>query len=446
MAQATNQTNASQIALTPAQVMQLPAAQQQAYVASLSPQMQAIYQTEVMNMANADFMRNSQEQFIFCPVQGGSGTTAQYTPGSTLDFDLPEDAGYAKGLLIKYNLTVTPAAGASATYQLTQAERWAIFNRIVLNYGGTQINTHPYFLKEQSVLQGRMAAIQNGVLAGQNDAEISAALLGATPLVVGSGNNWQGYMYLALNPISHESPFGLLPLNGVGNSPQLQLSCPNTIYGTDPLLHAICSGGSGTGQGVTVTGTIRVDAFVLNGSNLESIAPKSLQGLLGMPTMQYFWESNLTPFGATSQNSFVIKTKMEHWVAMAIIIDGQQSNSFVSALSNITSFGLSPSASMQQYLINIGVSNNISPMNWFYRQRNGLRQDLDKGVIMWANASGNGVVNPSNRNGSQALNCYADGYPGATHAYTVGAVGSVCTPRVELFLISKNRSGLQVGS
>ncbi len=446
MAQAVNQPNPTQIALTPAQIMQLPAAQQQAYVASLNPQMQAIYQQEMINMGNTDFMRNSLEQWIFCPVQGGSGTSAAYSPGTTLDFDLPTDAGYAKGLLIKYDLAVTPANGASATYQLTAAQKWAIFNRIVLNYGGVQINTHPYFLKELGVLQGRMAGIQNSVIAGQDDSAIDAAIVGSTPLVVGSANTWQGYFYLPLNAIGDESPYGLLPLNGVGNTPQLQLTCAPNLYGTDALLNAVCSGGTGTGQAITVTGTIKVDALVLNGSNMESIAAKSLQGLLGMPTMQYGWESNLTPFGATSENQFTIKTKLEHWVAMAIIIDGQQSNAFISSLNNLTAFRISPSSSFQQSLVNIGVGNNISIYDWFYQSRNKLRQDLDEGIILWANASGRGVVNPSNRNGSQAMNCYADGYPGMSHGYTVGAVGSVCTPRVELFLVSKNRSGLQVGS
>ncbi len=445
MANAVNQANPTQIALTPAQIMQLPAAQQQAYVAALSPQMQSIYAAEVMNMSNLDFMRNSLEQFIFCPVQGGSGTSAAYSPGTTLNFDLPTDAGYAKGLIIKYNLAVTPATGTSATYQLTAAERWAIFSRIVLNYGGIQVNTHPYFLKELGVLQGRMAGIQNRVLAGQDDSTIDTNVIGSTPLVVNSANTWQGYFYLPLNPTGDESPYGLLPLSGVGNVPQLQLTCAPNLYGADPLLNAICYGGSGgSTNSVSVTGTIKVDAVVLNGSNMESIAAKSLQGLLGMPTMQYGWESNLTPFGATSENQFTIKTKMEHWVALAVVIDGQQSTSFISGLPNFTSFRTSPSSSFQQSLTNIGVGNNISIYDWFYQSRNKLRQDLDEGVILWANASGRGVVNPSNRNGSQAMNCYPDGYPGMSHAYTVGAVGSVCTPRVELFLISKNRQGLQV--
>lgn len=267
MATAQTPNGGNQLALTPAQIMQLPLQQQQAYVASLSPSMQAIYQTEMVNMGNMDFMRNSQERPVFNPVQGGSGVTATYTPGTTLNFDFPEVPGYAKGLLIKYSLTVTPATGTNATYQLTQAANWAIFSRIIVNYGNPQINTHPYFLKVQDQTEGRFRGAQNRVLAGSADSALNTQFVDPTPLVVNTGNTWQGYMYIRLNPISGESPYGLLPLNGVGNHPQLQLTCAPSLYGPDALMNGICSGGSGSGQAVTVTGTVKVDTIVLDGTN-----------------------------------------------------------------------------------------------------------------------------------------------------------------------------------
>lgn len=441
------QTSApTQLALSPAQIMMLPPQQQQQYIASMSPQMQAIYHAEAMNMSNADFMRNSVEQPIYCPVTGGSGTSAAYTPGSTLNFDLPNTDGYAKALLIRYNLSITPATGVSATYATTKAAQWAIFNRIVLDYGGQQINTHPYFLKILDMAVGQMAGAQNQVLAGLNDSNIAAQIVDTTPLVVGSANTWQGFMLLRLNPIGDESPFGLLPLNGQGNTPQLQLSCPNSLYGADPLLNAVCSGGSGSGQALTVSGTIKVDCITLDGTNMESISAKTLSGLIGMPTMQYGWESSLTPFNPNLLNTFTVKTKLEHWLMAAIIIDGQQSTSFISGYSNLTSFGLAADPTFRHFFYNANISNNIPIYDFFDRQRRQLRQDLDEGVLLWVNGPGRGVVNATNRNGSQYLNCYADGFPGATHGYQVGATGTVCTPRVELFMVSKNRQGLSVGS
>jgi hypothetical protein len=442
------QSNApAQLALSPAQIMQLPAAQQQAYVSSLSPAAQGIYAQEVMNIGNMDFMRNGVRQPIYCPVTGGSGVSAAYTPGATLNFDLPSTQGYACDLIIRYVLAVTPATGTAATYQLTQAAQWAIFNRIVLNYGNQQINTHPYFLKVMDMAQGQMTGAQNKVLAGQNDGQVSAQIVDTTPLVVNAANVWQGFMRIRLNPISPESPFGLLPLNGQGNPPQLQLSCPSSLYGTDAMLNGICAGSpAGTGNAVTVTGTIKVDCVVIDGVNMEGVAAKSLQGLIGMPTMQYGWESSLTPFNANLLNTFTVKTKLEHWIAAAIIIDGQQSNTFISNLANLTSFGLAADPTFRQYFANFGISNNIPTYDWFDYQRRQSQQDFDEGVILWVNAPTRGVVDPSNRNGTAYLNCYGDGYPGATHGYQVGAVGAVCTPRVELFIVSKNRQGLQVGS
>lgn len=442
---ATQQQPSTTLALTPAQVQQLSPQQQQQYLQSLSPQMQAIYQAELVNMQNADFMRNSIRKFVYCPVTGGSGTTATFSNGTTLNFDLPTTQGYAVELWIKYSLTVTPASGTNATYQLTPAGKYAIFNRIVLTYGPTQINTHPYVFRLQDIVEGRSQVAQNGVQAGLNDdSAIDAQIVGSTPLVVGSGNTWQGYFRLRLNPINKESPFGALPLNGVGNNPQLQITCSPNLYGADPLLNSVCSGGTGTGQAVTVTGTVKVDAVVIDGTNLESITAKSLSGLLSMPTMQYYWESNLTPLNQGLQTPFTIKTKLEHWQLFAVVIDGQQSNAFVSGLSNFSNFGLSPDATLQQYLINIGVSNNIPIWDWYAQQRDRYKQDIDEGVIVWANAPGVGVVDANNRNGSAMINCYPDGYPAMTHVYTVAATGSVCTPRVELFAVSKNRQGISV--
>lgn len=132
----------------------------------------------------------------------------------------------------------------------------------------------------------------------------------------------------------------------------------------------------------------------------------------------------------------------------AIVIDGQQSNAFVSSLANLQGFGLSTDASAYQFLPSAygTLANNVSIYDWYDRRRRELNQDLDEGVLMWVNAAGRGVVDPNNRNGTQYLNCYSDGYPAASHNYSVVATGSVCTPRVELFLVSKNRAGLAVGS
>jgi len=434
------------LALTPAQILSLPPDQQQQYIAGLSPQMQAIYQQEIVNMQNADFMRNSLERTSQCFVTGGSGQNAAYSAGTTLSFDLPTTQGFAKGVLIEYNLTVTPAAGTNATYQMTQAGLFSLFSRLELDYNGPQIVTHPIIAKFLDMTKGFVRGAQNRVLAGNNSSAIAASDTGITPLVPGAGNVWKGYIYLPFNPLSDESPYGLLPINGVGNRPQLKLTCNPNMYGVDPFLNGICAGANnGSGNSVTITGNVNVDCVFLDGTNMDQVAAKALANWQGMPTIQYYWESSLTPFNANVLNRFTMSTKLEHWYAFAIVIDGQQSSTFLSSLSNLQAFGLSPDPTGQQYFVNYNISNNEATTNYYDRFiRRPFGQDLDEGVVAWVAAPGRGVVDADNKNGTQYLNMYSGGFPATSHIYQVGATGSVCTPRVELLLISKNNAGLKI--
>ena len=396
---ASSPPNQTMLALTPAQIMSLPADQQQQYLAGLAPQQRAIFTQELVNMGNADFMRNSIEKTAQCFVTGGSGQNAAFSStGATLSFDLPTTQGFAKGLLIEYNLTVTLAAGTNATYIATPTAPWSIFSRVELDYNGPQVVTHPYIMKLLDMTKGFTRGAQNRVLAGQNDSTIAAHIVG-TPAVNVGANTWRGYMYLPFNALSDESPYGLLPINGVGNRPQLKLTCNNSLFGTDPFTNAIVAG-TGTGQAVSsITGNINVDCVYLDGTNMESITPKVLQNWQGMPTVQYFWESSLTPFsGGNALNKFTISTKLEHWYAFAIVIDGQQSNNFISALSNLTAFGLSPDPVGQQFFKNYNIANNQSIDNYHDRQiRRPFGQDMDEGVIVWVAAPGLGVVDADNK-------------------------------------------------
>ncbi len=441
----THHINHTQLALNPDQIMQLPPNEQAQYVAGLHPRHQEIFAKHVASKMSADFMRNSIEKIAYCPVTGGSGTSAAYSPGVTLSFDLPVTEGFAKALLISYNLTVTPATGTGAGYQTTPSAPYSIFSRAELDYNGPQIVTHPYLFKLQDMLDGILTLPQDGVLTGgNNDSNINSNLVGSTPLVVNSGNTWQGKMLMRLNALNPESPYGLIPINGVGNRPQLKLTCAPALFGTDPLLNAVCANG-GSGNAVSVSGTISVDCVYLDGTNYDSIHPLQLRDWDKMPTVQYYWEQSLTPFNANQLNRFMIATKLEHWYALAIVIDGQQSNAFISGINNLTAFGLAPDFTGQQYFEAVNIANNISVYDYYDRKvRKMIRQDLPEGVIPWVAAPLRGVVNANNRNGSQALNMYADGFPATTHVYQVGAVGAVCTPRVELFLISKNNAGLKI--
>ena len=401
-------------------------------------------QQNALRKQDLDFMR-SLEQIAACPVTGGSGTTAAYTVGSTIYFDLPVmPSGFAKGLLIKYNFTsVLPATGTSATYALNKAAQFAIFSEIALQYNGGQIRTHPYFLKVQDQIKGFLRGAQNGVLAGQNDSYVSNLINGATPITVNAANVWQGQMYLPLNALSEDDVKGILPVSGAGTHAQLKLTTPANFMGNDPLINPIATTG-GTGAAVTATGTISVDMIYLTGSDLESpqllAPPPSVYG----PTLQYFWEPSLSPLLTNAISRQTVTNKMRHHLMCSIVIDGAQSTDFAK-WSNVTQFELTGDATGSQKLKSWNVSNNVPVSDYFDREiRRRIGQDLDEGVILWVASPVRGTVNASNRMGNMAANMYPGGFPTLTHGYNVVTPGSPTgySPRVETFLVSENAKGL----
>lgn len=401
--------------------------------------------------ANRNFMRGSIERVAYCPVTGGSGTTAAYSPGTTLYFDLPVvGSAYAKALLITYNVyfQLTNAG----TYTVNAAAPFNIFSEIKLDYGNTQVRTHPYFLKVLDQLKGFQTGAQNRVLAGNNDSNIAANVVGSTPIVADGStwNQWQGKILLRLNPLGEDTVPGILPIMGVGNKPQLKLTCATNVIGNDPLLNPISNSSTGAatvGSSSTHTSLINVDVIYVDGTNMAGPAPLQMN-LASEPTIQYIWDAPLTPFSANSIQRQRVITLLEHWYMVSLIIDGGQSNTFAT-LSNITGFQLSPDGTGQNVFKNWNISNNVSIYDYFDREvRRVHGQDLDPGVIVWVDAPARGITNPDSRHGHQVLNMQPNGgFTAATHAYQVGSVTtstSGLTPRVETFLCSMNYDGLRI--
>lgn len=446
--------NNTMLALTPSEIATLPADQQAQYMRGMSPAQQALVQRSAQQQivdANRLFMRQSVEKVAYMPVTGGSGVSATYTSGgTTLYFDFPAVPGFAKGIIINYNLTVTPNAGTNATYAAAPAAPFSIFSELQVLYNGPQVRTHPYFLKVLDQLKGFQTGAQNRVLAGNADTTWTSTINGATPIVVGSANTWKGKIYLPLNALGHDTVPGVLPVSGVGNKAQLKLTCA-TLVGMDPLLNVLIpTGGTGHGSS-TITGTINCEMVYVDGVTMDSPAPLSLNWM-NEPTLQYYWDTPLTPFNATVIQRQTISTKLKHWYVVSIIIDAQQSTNFAT-ISNIVGFELGPDQVGQQTFMNYNISNNVPVDDYEDRLiRRPFGQDLDPGVIVWVAAPGRGVIDATNRNGTQTLNMYPGGFPAATHAYQVTAVsgqGAVAgfaapTARVETFLISENSAGLKV--
>lgn len=445
--------NTTMLSLTPAEVASLPADQQAQYMRGLSPAQQSLVQKQAQQQivdANRLFMRQSVEKHAYMPVTGGSGVNATYTAGgTTLYFDFPTVPGFAHGIIINYNLTVTPATGAAATYAAAPAAPFNIFSELQVLFNGPQVRTHPYFLKVLDQLLGFQTGAQNKVLAGNADNTFSQTINGLFPIVVGSGNVWKGKIYLPLNVLGKDTVPGLLPVAGVGNKPQLKLTCA-TLVGMDPLLNVLIpTGGTGHGSS-TITGTINCEMVYKDGVTMDSPAPLALNWQ-NEPTLQYYWDTPLTPFSANTIQRQTISTKLKHWYVVSVIIDAQQSTNFAT-WANVTGFELGPDQVGQQTFVNYNISNNVPIDDYADRMRRIMGQDNDPGVIVWVAGPNRGVIDSSNRNGSQALNMYPGGYPASTHSYQVAATGgqgavagfSAPTSRVETFLVSENSAGLKV--
>lgn len=430
--------------LTPGQVAALPADQRQQYMRNLSPSEQALVTQASRDQKianNRKFMRQSIKKYAYCPVSGGSGVTAAYNAGTTLVFDMPVvGSGFATGLIINYNLTLT-ITGGTDVLALNAAAPFSIFSEMLLNYNGAQIRTHPYILKLLDMTKGFARGAQNAVLAGQSNATITAQINGTSGTTTGS--NWIGKLYVPFNAIAEDSVPGVLPVMGVGNKPQLKLTCAPGTVGFDPLLNPL-SIASGSGSTVTLTGTIGVDMEYRDGTTMSDPTALTLD-LAGEPTLQWYWDTPLNPLTSNTLNRQHFATLLEHWYVFSIVMDGLQSTAFTT-LSNLQQFELSADSVGQSNFQVWNVSNNISVYDYYNQIRREIGQDLDVGVVVWVAAPQRGVVDSDNRNGLQVLNMQSGGYPAATHAYQVGSVSSAnYTPRVETFVISMNYSGLRLG-
>lgn len=435
---------------SPEQVAALPPDQQAAVIGSLPKGQQAAAQAAVAQAqqqaivkANRHFMRKALERYAAAPLASGAGFSANYTVGQTLIFNFPTvGSAYAKGLLITYNLTVTPATGTGATYAANAGAPWNIFSELDINYNGAQIKTHPIVLKYMDMLRGFGKGQQNDVIAGNKVTAIENQIVGTTPLVVGSGNTWQGKMYVPLNALGEDTVPGVIPMMGVGNQAQIKLTCPSNFMGLDPLLFPVANTG-GTGNAVTATGTVNIDVVYMDGSNMDSNVGLTLS-LDGEPTVQWFWDTPLSPLPQGLLQRQHISTLLEHWYAISIVIDGLQSTKFA-AVTNLAQFELSPDSVGQNKFMSLNVANNISVYDYYDRFRRMTGQDLDEGVIVWVAAPTRGVIDSDNRAGMQVLNMRDGGFPATTHGYLVNSVSSTnFTPRVETFLISMNYEGLKV--
>lgn len=433
--------------MTTGQLAAMTPAQQQTYLNSLDAQTaasQAAALQQYKAQSNASYLALCAEKIATCfPASGG--ITANYTPGQTLIFNFPTaSGGFAKDLLITLNINLTPAVGTGATYAWNAANIYALFNEFQILFNGTQARLRPYLLKVLEMGRARSNPQPGQVVAGNSIAAVSTALNNGLPTLTGGTAVQLNLVFrMPLNALHSLSPVGMLPIQGAGTKAQIVLMCSSAVLGPDPMMNAIASV-AGTGNAVTINAgsTVKVEAIYMDGTNYSSPTPLSLD-LVGVPTAQYVMDTPLTPLAAGVIQRQRIATLLQHYLVIAVVIDGQQSASF-STVGNIAGLEFDQDSVGQNKFWQYGTANNVSLNDFWERIRHIFTQDFDQGVIPFIWAQAFGQENPDDRMGNQVLNMTAGGWTDVHHGYLLNAVGAVAgvTPRVEMYLVSLNPAGL----
>jgi len=419
--------------------------QQAAYIKTLPPDQAAALQsaaTQLVQNANRTFMQKGIRKFAPCPNASGAGYSQTYAAGTTLIWDLPVIAGgVAVELLLVYNLTVNPATGTGAAYGASIAAPENIFQEVDVTYNGTQRRELMYLERVLSVLRGWSRPKPGLVIAGQSLTNLQNYDNTGTPLTINTNNVWAGVQRIPLNPIAKDDFRGVLPINAQGTKPQLKVQCAQTFMSNDPLLSPVFANG-GTGNAVTVTGTVKAYVEFIDGTTTDSLTNLGLN-LTGQPTVQVAWDQPLNPLNANLIQRQRIVTLKKHVYVVSILIDGQTLGKF-SSIPNINGLQLAMDDSGQNAFKAVGLQTNVDVQLFFEQIRNNvLGQDLDEGVILWHPGPLVNVQNPSSHQGPQILDMTPGHWTAATHAYQVNAVGAQTgvTPRVETFVVYINDGG-----
>lgn len=425
---------------TAAQLAGMTTNQKDAYTQDLNAADQRNTIDSIRRSSNAAYLANCVEKVAICPPAGG-GINQAYAQGTTLTYNFPTAAGgYATDLLITMTMIITLAAGTAATYGNTAGSPWSVMSEIDILFNGTQARIRPYLLKMIGQLYYRGAPPPSNVDYGApSTPAINTNVYSTFPTAVGA-NVWTFKFRVPLTVLHKLSAAGALPIQGASVRPQVVIQLNPSLLGPDPLLNAIYATG-GTGNAVTTaTGTVTAECIYRDGTNKASTQPLTLD--ISGPTAQYIIDTPLAPLAAGTTQRQRISTLLQHYYAIAVVIDGNASNVFA-AVTNITQLELDQDSVGQNRFYVYG-QNNVSIYDYWERTRRYFFQDFDQGVIPWVYAEGYGQENPDNRMGNQALNMTSGGWTDVNHGYVLTAVNGLgtVTPRVEMYLVSLNPEGL----
>ncbi len=434
---------------TTGQLAAMTPAQQQAYLSSLAqsdPQSAAQAQAQLASyrqQMNALYLTKSVRKRAIAPYNGG-GTTSTYAAGTTLTHNFPTASGaYALELVIEVDIKFTPTASTGLAWTAAGAYAW--FTEIDVLFNGKQAAIRPYFLKVLDQFRRAQWLPYAQVLSGLSAvSDITSSVASAQPtLTSASAAVSKFYFRIPLNALYYLSPVGALPIQGSGTQAQVTLQCASTLIAqyADPMLVPLTStSASPTCTLDSTEKTIKVMVIYCDGTNFDSPSPYSLD-LVGQPTAQYIIDQQLSPLVAGSVQGQRIVSLLQHYVAVSVIIDGNQSSNFA-LTTNMTIIKLDQDSARQNTFYQYGL-NNTTVYDFFEQIRHVFGQDFDQGVIPWTYAPAFNQPNPNNGMGQQVLNMTAGGWTDVTPGVQVTSVSSTnFTPRIETYLLSLNPAGL----
>jgi hypothetical protein len=401
----------------------------------MTPQQLAMIQKQ----QNHAFMALTVNKEALAMQSNGGALKQTFAVGQPLTYTIPTaNNGYLTGFWIQCLLTVNMATGSSATYALNAGAPLTLIDSVQVQYGGQQHNFRPHIWKYLTQLRGDLAQVQpRQVIAGQQDTYLAGYYNGA-PFGTATGNNtWNFSLYVPMNMINPQDVKGILPIQNGDTQCQVVVNCAGGLYGPDPVLNAVTTGGTGTGQAVTITtGTIAIIAEYKDGqsySTLNGLAPN----LSGLPTVQFLRDTplfNVTALQVYRQPIHFLK-KMP-WV-IATLVDGQQSNKFATT-ANVQIVEATADSTGNRPFWRYGLNTNLD-VREFYNDLSGkfgglLGQDLDEGILPIVYGPIYQQADPSLLEGQHYLNMsIGDGWTDFHYGAQFAAVGSVSgiSPRFE---------------
>lgn len=421
----------------------------QSYFNQLSPDQQvsarAAWDSSRIQM-NREYMKRTLRHLAIAPQASGGAVTQPWANGQMLSF-LVQSANNAflEGLRIRMALTVTPAVGTAATYQLNAGAPLNVIDSIQIQYNGTQLNLRPFIRNELKLLSGYAITGEPTAPLGGNlgvDSYIDVYETTTFPITAGAGNVWNYEFRLPLNALHPQDARGMLPIMAPGTDVLVNIMLAGAPMGPDPILSPVSTTG-GTGAAVTITGTVQVLSEYRDGKTLQG---PILQGLdiLDMGTVQYVRDNNLNNLVA----GIVMRQKIAQvnhlFYVISVLVDGQQSNKF-SSISNIQVMELDMDAVGTNVFWKYGTGTNIDVREFWVDLQADIGQDIPEGIIPWVRAPIMNTADASNLDGTAFLNTTPSGWTDVHYGLQVGAVGAVAgiNPRVETFIVMVNVAGLQ---